>query len=140
MGKASGVLALIGGALAAIGVFMAWIDISGFIVITGWEYFDYGGSFEEFNFYMVPLIVLVLGVIAIALAGISLGGRTGGGSRLFFILIGLALIVLPILFILDMNSGFFTTEQLMEILGIGFYMALLGGLLVLIASILPNAE
>jgi len=140
MSKASGVLALVGGALAAVGVFLAWIDIGGFIVITGWEYFDYGGSFEELNFYMVPLIVLVLGVIAIALAGISIGGRTGGVSRLFFMVIGAALIVLPILFILDMNSGLFTTEQLMEILGIGFYMSLLGGLLVSIASALPNAK
>ena len=140
MSKASGVLALIGGALAAVGVFLAWIDIGGLLVITGWEYFDYGGSFEELNFYMVPLIVLVLGVIAILLAGISLGGKTGGGSRLFFVIIGLALIVLPILFILDMNSGFFTTEQLMEILGIGFYMSLAGGLLVLVAAVIPNAK
>ena len=138
MTKASGIMALIGGAMAAIGVFMYWVDV-GIIQITGWEIWDMLGKYDEFNFYMVPMIVLVLGVLAILLAGISLGGKTGGGSRLFFIIIGIALIALPILFLMDVTGGYLGTD-LMEILGWGFYMSLIGGLLVLIAAALPNAK
>ena len=138
MTKASGIMALIGGAMAAIGVFMYWVDV-GVIQITGWQIWDMLGKYDEFNFYMVPMIVLVLGVLAILLAGISLGGKTGGGSRLFFIIIGIALIALPILFLMDVTGGYLGTD-LMEILGWGFYMSLIGGLLVLIAAALPNAK
>jgi hypothetical protein len=137
MGKVSGVVALIGAVVAMIGVFLTWLG-DGIVSITGWDIFtNWDGIFD---LYFAPLAVLGLGVLALVAAGWGITGKGGAGSRILLAIAGLGMIALPALLLYDFTSLVgVTIMDLFDagVLGMGFFMSIGGGLLVLISAALP---
>ena len=142
MSKASGALALIGGAAAAVGVFLNWITDS-YLELTGWDFYDLGNGILDY--YFAPMVVLLLGLMVVSTAFSAILGRSGIGSRIVFLIGAIGFAVLPILVIGEFvdalslgTMGFFDIE--IEYYGMGLFMAFGGALLTLIAAVLPGEQ
>ncbi|MCL2711671.1 MAG: hypothetical protein FWD37_00105 [Methanomassiliicoccaceae archaeon] len=127
MGKVN-ILGVIGGALAAVSVFLTWIVI-GPIEITGWEIFDNSTGYEVY-YLLIPMIVLVLGGVAILLSLLGVRGITG--------MIGSSLLTLPIIFILlfleDVGAlEFMEIMDIIDLMGIGAFMCIASGVVLMIS-------
>lgn len=141
------VIGLLGGMLAIFGLFLAWINIeipflffSTTIEATGWEIFqDYS---DIFDYYYIPLIILVLGIVACLVAIVSVSGGKGIGA--INALLGLALLALPIVFYyMSFVSGndisFGDAMEKIEF-GAGMWMCIAGGFLTTIGGLASKSK
>ena len=140
MGKASGVLALVGAALIVAGVFSKWLDGRW----TGWELYEKTEGILDF--YYAPLVILALGAVTALVACVAIGGKGGAGSRIVFSLAGMGTVALFVMFfnefIVLLSGGTIGFIEVIldhrDILGIGFYMVLGGGILTSISASIPG--
>lgn len=131
-------LAILGGALAIIGVFLAWFNYE--IVLpwigpislgeqTGWEIFN--EQSKNMDYYYFPLIILILGIVACLISVVSF---SNGGSGVLNILIGIVLLVLPMLFyyltFVDGSGKSFGEVMENVKIGAGIWVCTIGGFLV----------
>ena len=126
----AGIISLIGGVLAVIGVFMEWVDGLGF---TGWDYFDILSKFDGApTSVYVPLFIVILGAIAAIIALLDIAGA--GGGRLLPFIIGILVIVLPFWMFMDIYPSMTIADILDTLNGIGFYLLLAGGVIMIIGA------
>lgn len=83
-GRFGAFIGLIGGALAIVGSFLAWVQVSpvgeSAYTVTGWNLSD------------DAKITLAIGAVAVVLAVVVIGGRMRGFVRLLFVLAGIGLV------------------------------------------------
>ena len=116
----SQIFALLGGLAAAVGCFMPWYNIGGYV--------SSGTDQPE------GIIILVIGVITVALAVYALMSRKGW-LRPLLLLGGLGMLVLGILRAIDIVQEAQTwSMSLVDFVGLGIVVALAGGLVATIAG------
>lgn len=138
------VIGLLGGVLAIIGLFMDWFSVEislGFLGsitfdgVTGWEVFkEYS---KNLDYYYLPLVILVLGIVSCLISIVSVSGGKGLGA--INALIGLALLALPITFyyLSFVNGQDWSFGEAMETIkiGAGIWVCSIGGLLVTLGGL-----
>ena len=132
MGKVN-VVGIIGGALAILSVFLAWISINigfGSAEITGWDYVHLSETIYEAGVYsyLIPAAVLALGALALLLAGLGVPKALG--------FIGGMVMILPIafLFIWLSDMGVLLPGiSILDVIGIGAILAVVSGVIMIIA-------
>lgn len=135
-------IALIGAIIGIVGIFMAWISVDLFLStysVSGWEIITESLEARDFSLdgyvQWTPLVVLVFSVIGLltALMGVARPGKPGGVGTLvcgIFVLIG------AILFMTYSNDGI----SMSDFLGVGVYLALVSGILLLIFGALMSSS
>ncbi|NLL95477.1 MAG: hypothetical protein GX224_06995 [Thermoplasmatales archaeon] len=141
------VIGLLGGMLAIFGLFLAWISIETTFLFftttfeaTGWEIFqDYN---DGFDYYYIPLIVMVLGIVACLVAIVSVSGGKGVGA--INALLGLAILALPIAFyyMSFVSGNDVTFGEAMESVkfGAGMWMCVIGGFLTSVGGLAAKGD
>jgi uncharacterized membrane protein len=121
-----GILLVVGGILALIGLFLDWTSTA-----TGWSIFSETGS--DYKYYLMPVILLLLAVMAIG-AGIDefigWGPMINKAVRVIAIVVGILIVALSIFLITD-----FVPFRIGG-LGLGFYLTAASGILIAFVSTL----
>ena len=116
-----GLLILIAGLLAVVSFFVTWSSPG---TVTGLDLMKFGGDFKAY----IPLIVLILGIIAILFAmfefmGISFDALV---QKIIVLVLGVIVLILPLV----MMEFKFTH------VGFGFWLAVVSGLLLIVFPLL----
>jgi hypothetical protein len=121
-----GILLMVAGLVALISVFLAWVSFWGFS-ISGWEFFNDYGFIDDWK-TNIPLIVMILAIVAIVFALLEFTGISFDAQiqRIIVMMIGALIVVLTFIFV----DGEF------DYVGIGMYLAIIAGLLLVIVPLL----
>ena len=132
-----GILAIVGGLLMIVGVFMDWVvfdlDFLGTETVSGMEVLDELGS-DEVSMY-APMIALVIGVVSLLMGGVSLLGKADDMKRI----ISIATIILAIIVVIFafMFNGEFSDDDFGIVeAGAGLWIALVGGIVSAVGGVL----
>ena len=123
-----GIIVLVGAVLTIIGLALAWFSFGGF-EISGFKWISEllsdstGATWEAW----VPLICLILAIVAIVLALLEfLGMGNMMMTRIPVMVLGLLIVVLSVV---SARDGF-------DAAGIGFYLVVISGIVLLVAPLL----
>ena len=132
-------IALIGALIAFIGVFMDWVSILGFTGGSGWEMIteDMDGANAKifaiisFVLIIVALLLAILDIVDVKLADVKI-------MQIVTIVVGLLIAVMVFLAVNDIMSLMKDMGAPDDALsyGIGFFLSLIGGVVVALAGIL----
>ena len=132
-----GILAIVGGLLMIVGVFMDWVVFDfGFLgteTVSGMEVLDELES-DEVSMY-APMIALVIGVVSLLVGGVSLLGKADDMKRIMSI----ATIILAIIFVIFafMFNGELSGDDFGIVkAGAGLWIALVGGIVSAVGGVL----
>lgn len=130
-----GVLALLGGVLVLVGLFTAWLGSNvGDETVTGWELLDADNGFETSD----PYLLLGLAIAGLALAVALFLGVARTAVRIVAVLVGAAVVITHIRDWMDIADIAKALPQGVEITAqFGFYIGIVGGVLLAIAALLP---
>jgi len=133
-----GLIALIGAVLAIASVFLNWIVVdAGFLgngSATGWDITDW----NNFDQSLYPMIVLILGIVAIVLAMLEFLGTGSQITRIIMLLLGVLVIVLGFLTYNGCVDYFGLFGEILD-MGYGLYFEFAAGVALIIAPILGLA-
>jgi len=130
-----GILLVVGGIVALIGLFLDWT-----LTTTAWEIFSETGS--DYNYYLLPLILLLLAVVAIG-AGIDefigWGPTVNKIIRAVAVIAGITIVSISLFLLTDFVPFRTETPEL------GFYLTVVAGIFIGFVSVLslmkfPKAE
>ena len=135
------VIGMLGGMLAIFGLFLGWFTVEwsvwGFTfteTATGWEIFRENN--DVFEYYFLPLVVLILAIVAcvVSIASVAGGKEMGAISML----LGLVIIVLPLVFyymsFVNESTSVLSPIQTAEV-GVGLILCAVGGFLTMVGGI-----
>jgi len=130
-----GILLLVAGILAAVALFLDWWSVTFLGVkasVTGWEFFSDG---DGYRFAFIPVVLLVLAIVTILGALLEFTGLAADMNmiiKIVAIVVGILIIVLSMVVI----SDGFSYSGWAENLAIGFYLSVVAGALIAVASLL----
>ncbi|MCL2148811.1 MAG: hypothetical protein FWH47_05685 [Methanomassiliicoccaceae archaeon] len=134
------IIALMGGIVGIVSVFVAWLDYWGIVTVSGWkvlttilENTSLSEIGENYPFYM-PLVILVFSVCGMLCGLLALfkPGRAGGRGA---VLSGAIVAVAPVFFIWKMYDG-----GASEVLSFGAFVAIAAGVVMVISGALMNSS
>jgi hypothetical protein len=132
-----GIIVLIGALIAMASVFMDWA-VAEFMGnkegITGWDFYDEGK--DAFDQYLYPMIILILGVVAIIMGILEFTGMGNTVTRVITLILGVLVIVFSYL----TYSGYLdlfpaAMEEFID-MGYGIYLEFLAGIMLIVAPVL----
>jgi len=132
----SSLIVIIGAIIGIASVFITWYSVSDFgftYSMTGWDIYSQGKDFNGGYFIWMPLLTLIFSVIAL-LSGLVYFAVRQKAINLISILFGILIIVAAILYATYSSDG----DSLYNYLGIGVYLAIISGLLVIISGALAS--
>ncbi|NLL95479.1 MAG: hypothetical protein GX224_07005 [Thermoplasmatales archaeon] len=137
------VIGILGGILAVAGLFLTWLSVGGTppTEVTGWEIYEEGATLFN-DYYFIPLIVLILGIVACITSVAAMGGdKSAGGINA---LLGLAIMALPLVYYYMTwvePWGIDFSEAMEHIkMGAGFWLCVVGGFLVMASGAAKRDE
>lgn len=130
-----GLVALVGGLLVLVGLFTAWLGNNVTDdTLSGWELLDGDNGFETSD----PYLLLALGIVALALGVALFRGVARTPVRIVAVLVGVGVVVTHARDWMDIADIAKALPQGVEITAqFGFYLGIVGGILVALAALLP---
>lgn len=132
-----GILAIVGGLLMIVGVFMDWVVFDlGFLgteTVSGMEVLDELGS-DEVSMY-APMIALVIGVVSLLVGGVSLLGKADDMKRIMSIAT-IILAIIVVVFAFMFNGELSGDDYGIVEAGAGLWIALVGGIVSAVGGVL----
>lgn len=132
-----GILAIVGGLLMIVGVFMDWVVFDlGFLgteTVSGMEVLDELGS-DEVSMY-APMIALVIGVVSLLVGGVSLLGKADDMKRIMSIAT-IILAIIVVIFAFMFNGELSGDDFGIVEAGAGLWIALVGGIVSAVGGVL----
>lgn len=132
-----GILAIVGGLLMIVGVFMDWVVFDlGFLgteTVSGMEVLDELGS-DEVSMY-APMIALVIGVVSLLMGGVSLLGKADDMKRIMSIAT-IILAIIVVIFAFMFNGELSGDDFGIVEAGAGLWIALVGGIVSAVGGVL----
>ena len=132
-----GILAIVGGLLMIVGVFMDWVVFDlGFLgteTVSGMEVLDELGS-DEVSMY-APMIALVIGVVSLLVGGVSLLGKADDMKRIMSIatiILAIVVVIFAFMFNGELSGDDFGIVEA----GTGLWIALVGGIVSAVGGVL----
>jgi hypothetical protein len=133
-----GIITIIGAALTIFGVFSGWVELGDTGTVSGWSLTEGEGLLKSND----PYLLVGLAVVALVGGLLLLVGVARTLVRIAVILLGLTIVAITVLnwlsiasFIEDnLPSSFEATA------GIGFYLAIAGGVLAAIGGLIPAGK
>ena len=132
-----GILAIVGGLLMIVGVFMDWVvfdlDFLGTETVSGMEVLDELGS-DEVSMY-APMIALVIGVVSLLVGGVSLLGKADDMKRIMSIatiILAIVVVIFAFMFNGELSGDDFGIVEA----GTGLWIALVGGIVSAVGGVL----
>ena len=134
-----GIIVLVGALIAMASVFMDWvvIDFLGKEGVTGWDFYDEAG--DAFDQYLYPLIVLILGVVAIIMGILEFTGMGNTATRVITLILGVLVIVFSYLTYSGYMDMFPSGMEEFIDMGYGMYLEFVAGIMLIVAPILGIA-
>jgi len=133
-----GVVAVLGGALALVGLFTTWVTGGG-IERSGWDLTKPTGELTSKD----PYLLLALAIGAVVLGVVLFTGAVRPIARIAVIVVGLAIIGihvrdwLSITDVVKKNAAFLNISVKA---GFGFYLGIAGGVVAALAGLLPSKK
>ena len=132
-----GILAIVGGLLMIVGVFMDWVvfdlGLLGTETISGMEVLDELES-DEVSMY-APMIALVIGVVSLLVGGVSLLGKADDMKRIMSIAT-IILAIIVVIFAFMFNGEVSDDDFGIVEAGAGLWIALVGGIVSAVGGVL----
>lgn len=132
-----GILAIVGGLLMIVGVFMDWVVFDlGFLgteTVSGMEVLDELES-DEVSMY-APMIALVIGVVSLLVGGVSLLGKADDMKRIMSIAT-IILAIIVVIFAFMFNGELSDDDFGIVEAGAGLWIALVGGIVSAVGGVL----
>lgn len=132
-----GILAIVGGLLMIVGVFMDWVvfdlDFLGTETVSGMEVLDELES-DEVSMY-APMIALVIGVVSLLVGGVSLLGKADDMKRIMSIatiILAIVVVIFAFMFNGELSGDDFGIVEA----GTGLWIALVGGIVSAVGGVL----
>ena len=132
-----GILAIVGGLLMIVGVFMDWVVFDlGFLgteTVSGMEVLDELES-DEVSMY-APMIALVIGVVSLLVGGVSLLGKADDMKRIMSIatiILAIVVVIFAFMFNGELSDDDFGIVEA----GAGLWIALVGGIVSAVGGVL----
>ncbi|MBR7152810.1 MAG: hypothetical protein IKD00_03575 [Candidatus Methanomethylophilaceae archaeon] len=132
-----GILAIVGGLLMIVGVFMDWVVFDlGFLgteTVSGMEVLDELES-DEVSMY-APMIALVIGVVSLLVGGVSLLGKADDMKRIMSIatiILAIVVVIFAFMFNGELSGDDFGIVEA----GTGLWIALVGGIVSAVGGVL----
>jgi len=136
-----GILVLVGALIAMASVFMDWAVmeyLGNKEGIKGWDFYDEVG--DIFDQHLYPMIVLILGIVAILMGVLEFTGMGNTVTRVITLILGVLVIVFSYLTYsgyIDLATSF-GMEDFVS-MGYGMYLEFVAGILLIVAPILGLA-
>jgi len=148
MNNAKGAIALIGGILMVVGVFLCWNQITIDAVLdkavyeySGWKVYNDPNEYLTYKYGIAPLITLACGSVSVLLGAVGLAYRSNATkvAGALILILGLASAFMMFLFYTDVVGEFSMLVKFTSTVGIGFYLSIAGAALAFIGGILDVA-
>jgi hypothetical protein len=125
------VLKLIGPALMVLGVFLSWLSLWGFNA-SGWKILTEGG--EEFTYFFVPAVVLVVGLIALLIRLMSIVRQKNldYGQNIAIFAVSVLMFLITIILMILYNG------EIDGHIGAGYILSLIGALISIVRPLIDK--
>lgn len=148
MANAKGAIAIIGGILMVVGVFLCWNQITLDVVLdkavyeySGWKVYSDPNDYLTYKYGTAPLIVLICGAVTVLIAIIGASYRNNATKMVGAIILMMAVACgfMMYLFYSDVVGEFSLGATFSSAVGMGFYICMIGAVLSFFGGIVDLA-